>query len=355
MLGGVRQALAPLARAVVTPLLPEDYLDLIAPMRPGARRARVVAVQQEAARATTLVLRPAGRWPGHRAGQYVRLGVEVDGVRLWRSYSLTGPVRPDGTLTLTVTAVDEGRVSSHVRTRLRPGTLVGLEGPDGDFTLPDPLPEKALFVTGGSGLTPVIGILRTHLSALGGRCDVVVVHSARTAQDVLFGEELRSLHARGLLRLVEHHTATSPRLDGAALIDLVPDVAERETWACGPNGLVDTVVALFEDKGLADRLHVERFRPAVVSTGDGGTIAFARTGAVVPAPAGTTVLEAGEEGGVLLPSGCRMGICFTCVVPLTEGTVRDIRNGTLTTADPELPVLVQTCINAPAGDCSIDA
>lgn len=352
VLDGLRRVLESLAEAVATPTAPAGYLDLFAPMRPGTHRARVIAVRPETSDAATVVLRPAGRWPGHRAGQSVRLGIEVDGVRLWRSYSLTAPPAPDGTLRVTVRAVDGGRVSTHLVHRMHVGTIIGLEGPDGDFTLPDPLPPKALFVSAGSGITPVMGMLRTWLPDLP---DVVVVHAARTPDDVLFGAELRRWDREGRIRLVERHTAADGRLDAAELAELVPDVAERRTWVCGPNGLVDAVTAWFGGHGWSEHLHAERFRPVVSVVGEGGTVSFARSDRAVTADGATTLLDAGEQVGVLLPSGCRRGICYGCVVPLRQGAVRDVRTGTVTRAEPGDGVFVQACVSAAAGPCTLDA
>ncbi|MGA9749585.1 MAG: ferredoxin reductase, partial [Nocardioides sp.] len=194
-----------LAAAAAHPRDPADYLDMFRPLRPGADlRARVVEVRPETADAVTVVLRPGGAWRGHRPGQYVRIGLDVDGIRLWRSYSLTSaPGSPDGLLTITAKAVPDGLVSAHLAQQLRPGQLVHLDQALGDFVLPDPAPEKVLFVTGGSGITPVIGMLR---SGTGRLRDVVLVHSAASADDVIFGDELRGLAASGRLWLVEQHT-----------------------------------------------------------------------------------------------------------------------------------------------------
>jgi len=93
----------------------------------------------------------------------------------------------------------------------------------------------------------------------------------------------------------------------------------------------------------------------VITAGDGGTVTFTRAGTVVEAGGAEALLDAGEAAGVLMPSGCRMGICFTCVLPLRQGAVRDLRNGQLTTAEPGDDVLVQTCISAAAGPCHLDA
>jgi ferredoxin-NADP reductase len=346
-----RRSLGAVAELAATPLVPSDYLDTLLPLRAGSGRARIVAVRAETRDAVTLVLRPAAGWPGHRAGQHVRLGVDVEGVRHWRSYSLTSS-SADGTVAVTVSAVAEGMVSTHLVRRAAVGDVLLLEGPDGDFTLPAEMPEKVLFVTAGSGITPVMGMLRSSLDELP---DVVVVHSARTADDVLFARELRWWSRRGMLRLVERHTGVDGRLDAADVEALVPDIAERETWACGPNGLVDGVADLFAARGWADRLHVERFRPAIAAVGEGGTVSFARTSVDVESDGATSLLDAGEAAGVLLPSGCRMGICFGCVVPLAEGSVRDLRSGDITTAAPGETVLVQTCINSAAGACRVDA
>jgi ferredoxin-NADP reductase len=341
------------AAYVTTPLDPADYLDLFSPLRRGADlRARVVEVRPETADAVTVVLRPGGAWRGHLPGQYIRVGLDVDGVRLWRSYSLTSsPHAADGLLTITAKAVPDGTVSLHLAQQLRPGQLVHLDQACGDFVLPDPAPDKVLFVTGGSGITPVMGMLRSGLDRLR---DVVLVHSDTSADDVIFGAELRSLAASGRLRLVEQHTDADGRLDVAALAALVPDLAERVTWACGPAGLLDAIEEHWAARGLADRLHTERFRSALVEPGEGGTVRFTRTGTVLESDGATPILDAGEAAGVLMPSGCRMGICYSCVLPLREGAVRDLRSGDVTTASPGDGVLIQTCVSAAAGTCDID-
>ena len=353
---GLLDRVRDLAALVTTPLLPEDYLDRVDPLRAGAAlRGRIVALLPETRDAVTVVIRPGRGWAGHRAGQFVRLGIDVDGVRQWRTYSLTWPDgRADGCIAITVGAVVDGVVSSHLLRRARVGTLVHLDQAAGEFVLPQTAPAKALFVTAGSGITPVMGMLRESLDELD---DVVVVHSARTAADVIFGGELRMLAGLGRIRLVERHTATDGRLDPAELLELVPDLDERDTWACGPAGLLDELEAMYAARGHRDRLRIERFRPVLRTTGTtgaGGTVTFARSATVVDVDGATSLLDAGEAAGVLMPSGCRMGICFGCVVPLREGSVRDLRDGAVTTAAPGDGVLVQTCVSAAAGACDLD-
>ncbi len=355
---GLRATLRRVAEAAVTPLEIEDVLDVFHPLRAGATlRGRVVAVRPETADAATLVIRPGKDWAGHVPGQYLRVGVDVDGVRLWRTYSLTHGPRPDRCISITVKAIEDGEVSRHLVHRMRPGQMVHLGQAEGSFVLPDPLPRKLLLVTAGSGITPVIGMLRNLFSraeppaAVQG-ADIVLLHSALSRSEVIFGEELRRYAAAGLLRLVELHTDRDGRLDVADLDTIVPDVDERTTYACGPVGLLDALEEHHYARGLP--LHVERFRAARVTAGEGGTLTFERSGTVVEADGATPILDAAEDAGVLMPSGCRMGICFGCVLPLREGAVRDLRNGRLTTAAPGDGVAIQTCISAAAGACHID-
>lgn len=348
----MRQALGRLAGRVTTPLLPADYLDAIDPLLSATRlRGRIVAVHPETRDAVTLVIQPGRGWRPHTAGQYLRLGVEVDGVRHWRSYSLTSPPnRPDGCLTVTVKAVPGGVVSHHLVRRAGAGTVVHLEQAAGDFTLPARPPARVLFLTAGSGVTPVMGMLRTMLPAPGS--DIVAVHSAPCPEEVIFGGELRMLARRGHLRLVEVHTRTHGRLTPSALGHLVDDIEHRQVWACGPNAMLEAIEQHWAANGLESMLHTERFRSPVVATGDGGSVRFRLSGTTVDTDGSRTLLEAGEAAGVLMPSGCRMGICFGCVAPLRRGAVRDLRTGALTSAADG--VVVQTCVSAAAGDCDID-
>jgi ferredoxin len=115
---------------------------------------------------------------------------------------------------------------------------------------------------------------------------------------------------------------------------------------------MDLVEKHWETTGLTVPLHTERFRPTVVVAGDGGRVRFRRTGVEADADGASTLLSTGEAAGVLMPSGCRMGICYGCVLPLKEGAVRDLRDGALTEAGDG--VLVQTCISAAAGPCELE-
>jgi ferredoxin-NADP reductase len=368
----LRDRLARIAQAATTPLVPDDYLDLFHPLRRGADlRGRVVEVIPETRDAATLVIRPGADWAGHVPGQYVRLGVDVDGVRQWRAYSLTHGPRRDGHISVTVKAVPDGTVSPYLVHHTRPGTLVHLEQAAGDFVLPSRLAgAKLLFVTAGSGVTPVIGMLRNLFPATedgvvgldkldhrdGHGLDIVVVHVAPSEPDSIFLRDLQALDRAGAIRLLARYDDQHGVLDVAELAALVPDLAARTTYACGPAGLLDALQEHHDAAGLP--LQTEQFRAAVLVAGEGGTVSFDRTGTVVEADGATPILDAGEGAGVLMPSGCRMGVCYGCVSPLLSGSVRDLRSGEVTTVvageAPPAGVPVQTCINAAAGPCTFD-
>ncbi|MBN9100504.1 MAG: ferredoxin reductase [Pseudonocardia sp.] len=328
--------------ALTTPLLPEDYLGLVDPLwSQTVLRGRVVAVRRETARATTLTIKPGRRWKGHRAGQFVRLGVDVDGVRHWRTYSLNGNEN-SRLLSVTVQALPGGVVSPQLAHGTPVGTVLHLEDAAGEFVLPTPTPAKLLMLTAGSGITPVMGMLRT-LAARGPLTDVVLVHSAPTSDDVIFRDELTLLAAlHPGLRLVVRHTADSGRLDLAELDDLA---ADREVFVCGPDALLTAA-----QQRWGAKVRLERFTPPVRSEGgSGGTVAYGAT--TVDVDGGASLLEAGEEAGVLMPSGCRMGICFGCVLPLRDGQVRNLRTGEI---HGEPGDLVQTCISGASGPATFD-
>src|ERR1700710_2778556 len=139
-----------LAEAATTPLVPADFLDLFAPLRSGAElRGGVESVHPETADAAPLVIRPGADWSGHVPGQYVRIGVDVDGVRCWRAYSPTHGPGADGRISITVKAVPDGHVSPYLVRHTRPGPLLHLEQATGEFVLPTAGPRKLLFVTAG--------------------------------------------------------------------------------------------------------------------------------------------------------------------------------------------------------------
>ena len=347
-------ALRTVAARVTTPLLPDDYLKLANPLWSARElRGRVVEVRRETEDSATLVIKPGWGFSfQYQPGQYVGIGLLVDGRWRWRSYSLTSsPVRGSRTITITVKAMPEGFLSTHLVGGVAPGTIVRLAAPQGNFVMPDPAPAKVLFITGGSGITPVMSMLRT-LERRAQITDVVHLHSAPTESDVMFAAELSDLergHDGYRLRL--RSTRTEGRLDLSRLDDEVPDWRDRQTWACGPEGMLSSAERAWSAAGVDDLLHLERFAVSKAAAhGQGGTVEFARSGKSVTVDAATPLMDAGENVGVRMPFGCRMGICQSCVVGLLDGHVRDLRNG----AEHEPGSRIQTCISAASGDCVLD-
>jgi ferredoxin-NADP reductase len=293
------------ARGLTTPLLPDDYLALMNPLWSTRElRGTIERIQPETPEASTIVIRPAHEWPGHEAGQYLRIGVEIDGRRHWRAYSLTAdPGHPDGLISITVKHVAEGRMSPHFTRRIEPGATVYLGGVEGTFGLPDPLPPKLLFVSAGSGITPIMSMLREleRRDALG---DVVHVHSERRAESVIFADLLNGMAERhpGYVRHT-HYTESRERLGAAAISELCGDWRDRFTLASGPGAMLDAIAEHWEAEGDPELLDMERFQPVIGggAEGEGGTVRFRVTDVEATCGAGVPILAGGAQqpGGLV--------------------------------------------------------
>lgn len=354
--------------ALTSPHGVDRYLEMVNPMWAATEvRARVVDIHREnpdavgSAPVATLTLQPTSTWRGHRAGQYVQVGVELPGSsrRMTRCFSISSAASlPGERFTLTIRAHDEGQVSKFLVTEARPGQMVHLGQAEGDFTLPfSPAttgPDPVLMISGGSGITPVMSQLRTLLRdtpRFGDRAGrvgrkVTFVHFARSAEDQIFAAELAEIAAAD--NNVDVHLRHGETFSADELRRLVPDFADTDTWACGPAGLIDLVRAAY---GASPRLRVEFFKAPVVATGSAeGAVSFTRAGASA-ANTGASLLEQAEALGLEPAYGCRMGICFSCVRTKTEGTVRNVLTGEESSLPDEE---VRLCVSAPVGDCSVD-
>jgi stearoyl-CoA 9-desaturase NADPH oxidoreductase len=353
------RALRHVASILTTPLAPEDFLGLVNPLASSRQlRGVVTKVVRETPDSTTIHFRPGRGWNQHAAGQWARIGVEIDGVRQWRSYSLSAAVGHDPAIT--VTAI--GFVSTALARDTRVGDILFLDTPQGDFVLPEH-PRPLLMVTAGSGLTPVMSMIRT-LVPRRPDADVVLIHSARTRDDALFHDELLEL-ADQFPGLQVRHWFT--REDGGRRLDLsdvadletlCPDWRDRAAYACGPPEFLDSATELWEREGVSDvddtpALTIERFAPVLLDGvgGEGGLVTFEKSDKEVEVGGDVPLLDAGEECGVVMPSGCRMGICRSCLTPLVAGKVRDLRTGEVHGDEGEL---IQTCVNAAAGPVHLD-
>lgn len=351
-----------LARALTTPHGVDGFLGLVDPLlATDDVRARVTRVRHQSADTVTLTLTPNANWTGFRSGQFVNVTVEVDGRRHTRCFSPAGPEQ-SGELELTVKAKPDGIVSRHLHDSARVGTVVTLSQALGDFTLPRPRPRRLLLVCGGSGITPLMSMLRT-LEAERYDGDVTFLQYACTSADVLYRDELASLAERGAfdVRTALTHETGAPEadLEGFFCRDhlnaVAPDHADAETYVCGPTPLMGALAAVWAEDGIGERLHAESFVPtralvAPDADASAGTVTFAASGIAVDGD-GATLLELAEGAGLEPASGCRMGICHTCTRDKTSGTVRNIVTGSVSDCECEA---VQLCVNQPVGDVVVD-
>jgi len=210
--------------------------------------------------------------------------------------------------------------------------------------------NQILFITAGSGITPVMAMLRT-LRSRGQHADIAHIHSAPGTDEVIFHDELRELeNTQQGYRLHLQLTQTQGHIDFQHLADIVADWRERPAWVCGPPALLDTVEEVWKGAGCSDQLHLERFTIAATDKGgEGGTVTFAISDKTIDIDGATSLLEAGEKVGIQMPFGCRMGICQTCVLPLESGHVRDFRSG----IEHREGDRIQTCISTASGNCTI--
>ena len=345
--------------ALASPHGVDRYLELVNPMWAAHEvRARVVDVRREVdvpghPPVTTLTLQPTSTWAGHRAGQHVQVGVDVgEGRRVTRVFTISSADSGAGDpITITVRADGERgnrrSVSRFLAEQARPGTLIHLSQAQGDFVLPDRLPERILLVSGGSGITPVMAMLRS-LQRRTHRGRVTFLHFAQSPDHVIFRDELDEARRTGygVDIHVLHPRQGDPYLSPAFLSRLVPDYRDVPAWACGPESLIEAVQAAYDGEGP---LSIERFKPPRTSGTAGGELTFARAGRTVP-NSGQVLLEQAEAAGLRPESGCRMGICFSCTARKTEGTVRNVLTGEVSSLPDED---IRICVSTAEGDCSL--
>lgn len=351
-----------IVEALATPHGLDRYLELVNPMLTVRElRAVVSEVHRSTSDSVTLTLRPTRQWKGFAAGQFVQLTVDIDGVRRTRCYSPScSQYRADGHVEVTIKAHPEGVVSQYLHAEAEAGLVVGLSQADGTFRLPTPRPERILLISGGSGITPVLSMLRTLCDENYGG-EIVFLHYSVSEAGVAQLAELRALAAEhNNVRLVLAYTQQPfggdihGLFEETHLAEAAPWYADAQTFLCGPPGLMGTIREHFAAKGIDDTLHTEEFTLAsAVATSDddvSGAISFARSGKSAD-NTGATLLEQAEGAGLSPEFGCRMGICFTCTKIKQSGCTRNIRSGE-TNSDPD--VEVQLCINVPVGDVALD-
>lgn len=342
-----RAVRTPLAELLLGPHGTDRYTELVDPMWTSETRAAVVAARRSTPRSVTLLLRP-NHPVAWRAGQHLTVTVEVDGRRRTRCYS---PANAEGSdlIELTITRHDGGVVSEFLVDRAGPGLVVGLGGPAGDFVLPATVPDRLLFVAGGSGITPVLAMMRT-LPARGFAGQAALLYYVRTPADACYRDELAGLgipvrygYTRdGAGELAGHFGAGHFDAGHVAAVLPEPDAV----FVCGPPALVSAVRDCRPD-ALAETFAPPA--PVAPSSSCGGRITFADSGIEVDDD-GRSLLDQAEAAGLTPQSGCRMGICHTCTRRKVRGAVRNLTTSAVSAAEDED---IQICVSAPVGDVEL--
>lgn len=334
----------------------DRYTELVEPTwTSGQARAKVVDVQRTTSRSVTLTVAPNEAFTERhtvKAGQFVNLTVEIDGRMHSRCYS---PANVEGSteLEFTIGVHDGGLVSTYLYERAHRGMVIALDGVGGDFVLPagppESLPRRILFISGGSGITPVMSMLRTlaaqgHLQNQGS--ELAFVHYARTPEEAGYRAELDAM--RGVRVLHGYTRSGEGELKGRFSAEhLAAAMAQPDAvFVCGPTALVDAV------KEHCENVFTESFVPPVIeapANPTGGRVNFADSQVDVTDD-GRSLLEQAEAAGLTPQNGCRMGICHTCTRRKTSGTVRNLITGAVSTGPDED---VQICVTVPVGDVDI--
>jgi ferredoxin-NADP reductase len=339
---------SPLLELLTGPHGVDRYTELVDPTwTVGEARAKVVAVRRQTPRSVTLTLEPNRAFTGFRAGQHINLTVEINGRRRTRCYS---PASSESArhIEITVGRHDGGLVSTYLCDHARPGMVVGLDSVGGDFVLPAIRPRRILFVSGGSGITPVMSMLRT-LRADGFEGEIAFVHYARSPEEACYADELAAMTG---VRVLHGYTRggdgdLAGYFDADHLATAMPEPGDNTAvFVCGPPALVEAV------RTHCPEAKSESFVPPVLTVpteAAGGRISFTDSG-VQATDDGRPLLQQAEDAGLTPESGCRMGICHTCTRRKTRGAVKNLITGAVSTADDED---VQICVTAPVGDVEI--
>lgn len=312
-----------------------------------------------------------------RPGQFITIEVEIDGEVINRCYTISSPpTRPD-TLSITVKRALGGKVSNWLHDNLKPGVAIKALGPAGEFSCALHPAPKYLFLSGGSGVTPLMSMSRT-LYELGEDRDVVFVHSARTPRDIIFRNEL-TMMAHGMTKfrtafvceqMGEHRDWSAPTgyLSSPLLTSIVPDLAEREIFCCGPDAYMKNVRRMLDEAGFdMARYHEESFSFEQLSPDEqaesqeteaekqsgGFKIEFTKSGRTIDCRPDQFILEAAKAAGMRLPFSCSKGVCGTCKSKKIAGQVVMTHGGGIRQREIDAGMIL-ICCSKPLGDVTIE-
>ncbi len=351
-----------LLKPVVAPAVFDFWASRLNPVWSWERPlARVVARQQASRDAVTLVLQPNRHWGGFQPGQHLNLSVEIDGIRVTRSYSLTGLPRADGRIAITVKGIEGGKLSRHLCRSAKVGDVFELGPAYGEMVLPKQPEGSWLFLAAGSGITPLMAMTRA-LAAQGMPVPLTLVYWARARDEFCFLDELRALAAaqpsfqlhvvmtRDLPREADEHEGRISENE-TLLMSLIGEPEKMQVMACGPGGFVDAARDLYGARALS--FQAEAFTPPPAVYADTGTVQvrLKKSGRTLELARGQSLLTALEAEGLRPASGCRMGICNTCACGKASGSTRHLHTGELA---HEPVSALKLCISSAVSDLEID-
>ena len=300
-----------------------------------------------------------------KPGQYVTFKFDIDGKLCPRAYSICSTTTSPHNIQIRVKRVPGGLVSNWLNDNLHPGMAVEIADISGRFNYLDIPSCKPLFLSGGSGVTPVISMLQ-YITDVVDKTDVVFVYFSRTPKDIIFRDQLEFIAKR--FRSVKVHlvvgdddgeegfSGRTGQVGAALMRSLVPDLAEREIFMCGPEGFMKAARAMARETAIA-ALHEESFgeKIAVEETdGLGGEVYFSLSGKHGTCAAGDTLLETALNAGIWIDSSCQQGVCGSCKVKMTQGVVDMDDLGGLPD-DEKAEGYVLACCSRPRGAVSLEA
>jgi 3-ketosteroid 9alpha-monooxygenase subunit B len=289
------------------------------------------------------------------AGQFCTFRATIDGESIVRSYSMSSSPVTGDPFTTTVKRVPGGRMSNWMNDALTPGASIEVMRPTGLFVLRESDAPIVAFA-GGSGITPVISIIKTALVTT--TRPIRLVYANRSADSVIFAGALEGMRLASEERLAIHHHLDAERgfLGPEQCAGLVGEYVDADIYLCGPGAYMDVVETGLAIAGVApDHVFVERFvepgpAPADPLVAAAATeslmVRIGRRRHVIPYHAGDTVLEAVRRAGLRPPSSCEAGNCGTCMAHLDKGSVTLRANNVLTPAEVE-DGWVLTCQSIP--------
>ncbi|MFN0217334.1 MAG: FAD-binding oxidoreductase [Hyphomicrobium sp.] len=311
-----------------------------------------------------------------RPGQFVTFEFDINGETINRCYTISSPpTRPD-TFSITVKRKIGGIVSNWLHDTLKPGSEIKALGPAGDFSCTLHPSSKYLFLSGGSGVTPLMSMTRTHYD-LGEDRDIVFVHSARTPRDIIFRRELAKMtDGMNQLRtafvcetLGEERSWAAPtgHLTMPLLKAIASDFAGREIFCCGPEPYMAAVRAMLKDVGFdMTHYHEESFSferqgvpltevdaKAPVALAGGFKIEFTRLGRTIDCAPDQFILDAAKAAGMRLPFSCSKGMCGTCKSKKLSGSVDMKHGGGIRQREIDQGMIL-ICCSKPLSDVTIE-